>query len=102
MAMQRGNRHGRRYGGLKPLILAIVLSAGELHASGPQKQLSQQHSPEQTLRVDVNLVTVGVSVTDRKSRTSQSDSQPSPSFAKAGIQPRVGKAFAGVDVVSLE
>jgi hypothetical protein len=67
MAMQSGNRHGRRYGGLKPLMLAIVLSA-ELHASGPQEQLSLQHSPEQALRVDVNLVTVGVSVTDRKSR----------------------------------
>jgi VWFA-related protein len=69
MAMQPGNRHGRRYGGLNFLILAIVLSAAEQHASGPQEQLSQQHSPEQTLRVDVNLVTVGVSVTDRKSRT---------------------------------
>ena len=37
MAAQSGNRHGRRYGGLKPLMLAIVLSAGELHASGPQE-----------------------------------------------------------------
>jgi Ca-activated chloride channel family protein len=52
---------------LTPLIVAIcALSAAAFHAQ--EKQHSGDNSPQQTLRVDVNLVTVGVYVTDRKNR----------------------------------
>lgn len=50
-----------------PAILAL---SGGLLASPQQKQASQNDSDsrQEILRVDVNLVTVGVYVTDRKNR----------------------------------
>jgi Ca-activated chloride channel homolog len=51
-----------------PLVLLILALSGTFRA---HQQKQQDQDPQQTLRVDVNLVAVGVYVTDRKNRAIQ-------------------------------
>ena len=52
-------------------LLVLAILALSFRALQPEKQHSQDDGQQQTLRVDVNLVTVGVYVTDRKNRAIQ-------------------------------
>jgi Ca-activated chloride channel homolog len=56
---------------LTPLILVIFALSGAFHTPQQRNPHLQDDDPQQTLRVDVNLVTVGVYVMDRKNRAIQ-------------------------------
>ncbi len=71
------------------LLLLTLLLVTSSTKSDQQNSSSQDHGTEETMRVDVNLVTLGVRVSDRKSRELNGLKQEAFSIFEDGTQQQI-------------